>query len=75
MKNHSDDTKKEIIETEFLQRKWFKEAKVDYNKAISGELDETDWAKLTRAAGNIYQNLEKLRNYWIKKADELKKTR
>jgi len=75
MKNHSDDTKKEITEKEFLQRKWFKAAKIDYKKALSGDLDENDWAKLTRAAGNIYENLEKLSNYWIKKADEFKKTR
>lgn len=71
MKNHSNDEKKEITKTEFLQRRLAKEANVDYKKIALRQIDETDWAKLTRAAGTIEENLQQLVKVYKKRLNEI----
>lgn len=69
------NNKKEISQSEFLKRRLAKEAGVNYKKIEFGCLDERDWARLTRAIVIMQENLNNLTEYWINKADELKKTR
>lgn len=71
MTNNFDDEKKEITKTEFLQKRLAREANVNYKKIVLCQTDETDWAKLTRAAGTIEEGLQQLVRVYKKRLNEI----